>query len=95
MKIFLTLLAICSLQSSIAQTRYVTLFGPDESVELKPTDIVEIVGATNGQNEQISFFRAGSFQRFSVVFNKAENVNRRVKHIFTGMSSASLNAGRG
>ena len=92
MKIFLTLLALFSFQSSIAQTRYVTLFGPQGSVELKPTDIVEIVGVTGTPNEQIGFYRPGSNVRFSVTFNKAENVNRRVKHIFTGMNMARLSA---
>ena len=59
MKILIPLLALFFLQSSIAQTRYVTL-GTDESVELKSTDIVEIVGVAHEQNSYINFSRSAA-----------------------------------
>ena len=92
MKILLTLFAIFSLQSSVAQIRYVTL-GNGDLVELKPTDIVEIVGVTNGTNDGINFQRENQKGSFSVIFNsKVENLQHQsIKHIFTGLVTASFN----
>ena len=96
MKIFLSLFAICSLQSSIAQTRYATL-GVGESVELKSTDIVEVVGVSTGDRVFINFGRSNNRPRITLGFNTANNsaigAFQPNRHVYTDLISASVDKG--
>ncbi|MDG1362874.1 MAG: hypothetical protein P8Q54_05310 [Akkermansiaceae bacterium] len=100
MKILIPLLALFSLQSSIAQTRYVTL-GNGESVQLKPTDIVEIVGVGRRANSSINFTRSNNRPGFQVGFNSGNNVQNenqswaKNKDVYTGLTLASVLEGSG
>ncbi|MDC0298809.1 hypothetical protein OAL51_00955 [bacterium] len=95
MKILIPLIALFSLQSSIAQTRYVTL-GTGESVELKSTDIVEIVGVAHEQNSYINFSRSNNRPGFQVGFNVNTNTKNenfqwaKNKDVYTGLTLASV-----
>ncbi|MDA7515385.1 hypothetical protein N8493_00525 [Akkermansiaceae bacterium] len=97
MKILIPLLALFSLQSSIAQTRYVTL-GSGESVELKPTDIVEIVGVAQQGDAYINFTRSNNRPGFDLGFNVntaggSRNDNQqwpKNRDVYTGLTLASV-----
>ena len=95
MKILIPLLALFSLQSSIAQTRYVTL-GTGESVELKSTDIVEIVGVAHERDSNINFTRSNNRPGFQEGFNVNTNTRNenfqwaKDKDVYTGLTLASV-----
>ncbi|MDB4388209.1 hypothetical protein N9Z03_02245 [Akkermansiaceae bacterium] len=92
MKALLLLLAICSLQTVFAQVRYITLFAND-TVDLNPTDIVEIVGTNHTSNVGVTFTRADGLGSTFISFNTnsgSSNTNYQNKsHIFTGLKSAA------